>query len=255
MTRLASVAGRILSVTVIAACLAGCGCAQPGVSQAQRKVDAIEQVSQVRRLLRAACGRLKAINEGAVDRAARMAEARGDTTDALERWNGFLQGCSGSAPQAYAAHPQWVAATGEISKGIGEMLKQIEQDNPDRAFKACGAVCGKFVALNEQAGVRRTSDVLFSFRKAAKPLAEPVATGDLDTVSVKVAQLTEIREKAKMEPVGGTGTAEQKAQALKAFSDAVDAFASSVARGDKAMLDIQYRTMMSAMETAYDLFL
>ena len=117
------------------------------------------------------------------------------------------------------------------------------------------AACGKFVALNEQARVRRTSDVLFSFRKAAKPLAEPVAKGNLDAVSAKVRQLTEIRDKAMTEPVGGTGAAEQKAQALKAFSEAVDVFASAVRNSDEEALEAPYRAMMSAMEAAYDLFL
>jgi hypothetical protein len=240
---------------VIAACLAGCIAPQSGGTLAPAETDAIAQVSYVRRLLRAACGRLKAVNEGAADHAALMTGAGSDTADALERWKGFLQGCSGRAPQAYAAHPQWVAATAEISEGIAEMLKQIEQDNPDMAFKACGAACGKFVALNEQARVRRTSDVLFSFRKAAKPLAEPVAKGDLDAVSAKVRQLTEIRDKAMIEPVGGTGAAEQKAQALKAFSEAVDVFASAVRSSDKEALEAPYRAMMSVMEAAYDLFL
>jgi hypothetical protein len=237
----------------VIACLGGCSTTHPKGQPA--KAGAIEEVSRVRRLLRAACGRLKAVNEGAADRATQMAEAGSETAGALELWRGFLEGCAGRPPQAYASHPQWVAATAEISNGIAEMLKQVEQDNPDMAFKACGAACGKFVALNEQAGVRRTSDVLFSFRKAAKPLAEPVAKGNLEAVSAKVRQLTEIRDKAMMEPVGGTGTAEQKAQALKAFSEAVDAFASIAAQGDRAMLDAQYRAMMSAMERAYDLFL
>jgi hypothetical protein len=97
--------------------------------------------------------------------------------------------------------------------------------------------------------------VLFSSRKAAKPLAEPVAKGDLNAISAKAAQLAEIRDKAMIEPVGGTGTAEQKAQTLKAFAEAVDAFASIAAQGDRAMLDAQYRTMMLTMEAAYDLFL
>jgi len=255
MTKCANVAGRLLCVSVIAACLAGCVAPQSGGASALTETDAIGHISHVRRLLRAACGRLKAVNEGAADHAALMTGAGSDTADALERWKGFLQGCSGSAPQAYAAHPRWVAATAEISEGIAEMLKQIEQDNPDMAFKACGAACGKFVALNEQARVRRTSDVLFSFRKAAKPLAEPVAKGNLDAVSAKVRQLTEIRDKAMTEPVGGTGAAEQKAQALKAFSEAVDVFASAVRNSDEEALEAPYRAMMSAMEAAYDLFL
>jgi len=124
-----------------------------------------------------------------------------------------------------------------------------------RAFKACGSTCGKFVALNEQAGVRRTSDVLFRFRKAAKPLAEPIAKEDLEGVSLKMPQLAGIPDKAMIEPVGGMGTAQQKARALKAFSEAVDVFVSAVRSADKEALKALYPEMMSAMEAAYDLFL
>ena len=138
---------------------------------------------------------------------------------------------------------------------MGEMLKRIKVDDAVNAFKACGSACSKFVTLNEHAGVRRTSDVLFHFRKTAKPLAEPLAKGDLNAVSTKVPQLRGIRDKALTDPAGGTGTTTQKTQALEAFSAAVDAFGSAVQTGDREQVSLTYGKMMATMEKAYDLFL
>jgi hypothetical protein len=242
-----------VAVIGVIACLASCSTTHPKSQPAE--AAGIEDVSHVRRLLRAACGKLKDVNAGAANKAALMTEAKDLTASAAENWGCFLDYWGGRAPSDYVKHPDWDAATRELANGMADMLKRIEEDAAANAFNACGAACGKFVALNEQAGVRRTSDVLFSFRKAAKPLVEPVVKGDLDTVSAKVAQLREIRDKAMTDPVGGTGTSVQKAQALKAFSEAVDVFASAVRSGDKETLEALYWDMVSAMETAYDLFL
>jgi hypothetical protein len=228
---------------------------QPGATRTPAEADAIGQVSRVRRLLRTACSRLKAANEGAANRAAQMAEAGSDTADALERWNGFIKGSAGRAPRVYASHPQWVAATAEISDGITEMLRQVEKDNPGMAFKACGATCGKFVVLNEQAGVRRTSDVLFHFRKAATPLALPAAKGDVAAVAPVVGTLLKLRDRSLTDPVGGVGTPAQRDGALRAFSAAVDAFAAAVNGNESGGLAELYGGMMACMESAYDLYL
>ncbi len=249
----------VLSVSCAAA-LAGftAGCAMKGVARSGETTPAresIEQISEVRRALRAACGKLKDVNADAADKAALMADAKDLTASAVENWICYLESWGEQAPTAYARHPNWAAATGELTSGMGEMLKRIEADDAENAFKACGAACGKFVTLNEQAGVRRTSDVLFHFRKAAKPLAEPLAKGDVNALSAKMAQLREIRDRALTDPVGGTGTVVQKAQALQAFSDAVDAFLFAVESREGKRLAKTYGGMMSAMEKAYDLFL
>lgn len=251
----------VLSISC-AAILAGlaAGCATKGSrstpgNSTMAASESIEQISDVRRSLRAACGKLKDVNAGADDKAALMADAKDLTASAVENWGCYLEYWSGRAPAAYARHPAWDAATGELTAGMRQMLERIEAGDAAGAFKACGAACGKFVALNEQARVRRTSDLLFHFRKAAKPLAEPLAKGDLDAVSAKVAQLREIRDKAMIHPVGGTGTPPLKTQALEAFSSAVDAFGSAVQAADREQLSSTYGKMMAAMETAYDLFL
>lgn len=245
----------VIALIGAAAYLGGCWTTHLEEELTRAEAGGVEQVSQVRRLLRAACGRLKAVNEGAANRATQMAEAGSDTASALERWNGFLEGCAGRASQAYASHPHWLAATAEISDGIAEMLKQVEQDNSDMAFKACGAACGKFVTLNELAGVRRTSDVLFLFRKAAKPLAQSVGKNDLEAIRPVLGTLLQLRDRALTDPVGGTGSPAQKGEALKVFSEAVSAFATAARADDQERLAARYGKMMSAMEAAYDLYL
>jgi outer membrane murein-binding lipoprotein Lpp len=252
---LKSLALFIVAVIGTTVYLAGCSTTRPQDQILSVREGDAGQISHVRRLLRAACERLKAVNAGAPNSAELMVQAKDLTVSAVQKWEQFLNACDGRAPSDYGEHPNWDAATRGLASGMAEMLKRIEESDAANAFETCGATCGKFVVLNEQARVRCTSDVLFHFRKAAKPLAEPVAKGNLDAVLAKVGQLTEIRDKAMIEPVGGTGTPAQKAQALEAFSQSVDAFAATVTRGDRAALDAQYRKMMSAMEKAYDLFL
>lgn len=249
-----STCGLLLCIAVITL-LAGCAAPASKDTSAADRLQGIEQVSHVRRLLRSACGRLKVVNAGAEGREALMASAKDETAAGLAEWDRFLQEHGSAAPRAYAGHPDWRRAADELSAGMSEMLKAVEQNDAQAAFNTCGRACGKFVVLNEQAGVRRTSDVLFHFRKAAKPLTEPLAKGDLNVVSTKVPQLREIRDKAMGEPVGGTGTAAQKTQALEAFSAAVDAFGSAVQAGDREQISLAYGKMMAAMEKAYDLFL
>ena len=208
-----------------AAILAGltAGCTMKGDAQSGERIaarESIEQISEVRRSLRAACGKLKDVNADAADKAALMTEARDLMASTVENWGCYLEYWDGRTPTDYVEHPDWSVATRELTAGMAEMLTRIEENDAANAFKACGSACGKFVTLNEQAGVRRTSDTLFHFRKAAKPLAEPVAKGNVDAVSAKVAQLREIRDKVMTEPVGGTGTPAQKANALEAFSAA-----------------------------------
>lgn len=214
----------------------------------------LARVSEVRRLLRSACGKLRAASS-APDSAALLNEAKGQTEKALARWQEFRQMHSADAPTAYAAHEYWDYAAYDIEAGIEEMLNQTVARRPSEAFQACGRTCGKFVEMNEKAGLRRTSDILFHFRKAAKPLAEPAKAGSVSPLREALPRLVKLRDDAIVDPIGGTGTPEEKRQALASFSAAVDAFAEAVRDSDSESLAKRYSAMMKAMEQAYDLFL
>jgi hypothetical protein len=244
-------------VTIAFLTLLGCGGASPtiGTGGGGAKVDAeLARVSEVRRLLRSACGKLRAA-ENAPESAALLAEARGQTERALAQWRGFRQTHSAAAPTAYAAHEYWDCAAYDIEAGIQEMLDETVARHPSEAFQACGRTCGKFVEMNRKAGLRRTSDILFDFRKAAKPLAGPAKAGSVSPLREALPRLVKLRDDALVGPVGGTGTSEQKRHALAVFSAAVDAFDQAVRANDSGELAKRYDVMMKAMEQAYDLFL
>ncbi len=244
-------------VTIPFLTLLGCGDASPtiGTGGGGAKVDAeLARVSEVRRLLRSACGKLRA-SASAAESSALLAEAESQTEQALAQWRGFRQTYSADVPTAYAAHEGWDRAAYDIEAGIQEMLEETVARHPSEAFQACGRTCGKFVEMNEKASLRRTSDILFHFRKAAKPLAEPAKAGSVNPLREALPRLVKWRDDALVDPVGGTGPPEQKRAALAAFSAAVDAFTEAVRANDSGELPKRYGVMMQAMEQAYDLFL
>ncbi len=59
--------------------LGGCSTTHPKKQLAKAEAGGIEQVSHVRRLLRAACGNLKEVNTGAPNEATLMAQTKDST--------------------------------------------------------------------------------------------------------------------------------------------------------------------------------
>jgi hypothetical protein len=244
-------------VTVPFLMLLGCGPANRlGVVAGVAEADAeSSRVCEVRRLLRSACGELRAVAAGQGNADAQMDKARRETEEAMAKWQSIESAHQREAPAAYRSHPDWHRAANEITLGIEEMRAEIVAGQAPLAFKTCGSTCGKFVELNEQASIRRTSDILFHFRKAAKPLAEAVKAGDLARLKEALGALQRLRDDALSGPIGGTATSEQKQQAMDEFSAAVDGFVYSIQAGQTGDLATRYDIMMKAMERAYDLFL
>ena len=237
--------------------LLGCSTAgQVHVTPGSTEADTgLSRVSEVRRLLRSACGELRAVAAGQGNADAQMDKARRETEEAMAKWQSIESAHQREAPAAYRSHPDWPRAAKEITLGIEEMRAEIVAGQAPLAFKTCGSTCGKFVELNEQAGIRRTSDILFHFRKAAKPLAEAAKAGDLAQLKKALGALQRLRDDALSGPIDGTATSEQKQQAMDEFSAAVDGFVYSIQAGQTGDLATRYDIMMKAMERAYDLFL
>jgi hypothetical protein len=243
-------------VSLFATTLAGCGASRNIVRRTPDAGEtALARVSEVRRALRAACGQLKSINADPGQAEALLPDATARTDHAAMLWAAFLGDSGETPPRPYASHPDWATATREIRDGIATMLKHCRSKDSALAFEACGRTCGKFVALNEAAGVRRTSDILFRFRKTAKPLLAQLESREVPAIAAGAAELVKLRDEAMTNPVGGIGTASQKEEALQAFSEAVDRFAEGVRASDREDAIALYNQMIKAMEVAYDLFL
>ncbi len=242
----------VLSILVLAGCAAK-PTQKPVASGSSDNAQA--RVSEVRRILRSACGKLKSINAGAQNSDDLLAKAQAETERTLSLWVAFLKGYGNAAPGAYASHPDWPSATRQISSGIREMRDQINAKAPAHAFKACGRTCGRFVALNEAAKIRRTSDMLFRFRKAAKPLAQQCISGKTSQVNAAIPTLLKLRDEALTAPRGGIGTSDKKKEALRVFSYSVDLFTEACRANNARDLPGLYKEMMKSMEKAYDLFL
>lgn len=239
---------------VVAVAVSGCVTArEPEPPRRATEPWEVEEIAAVRRTLRSACGKLRSVGAAQAQKAA-LEKAREETDSALAGWSCLIQSWT-DVPEAYARHPDWRGATAEITAGITEMLRQAEADKAPEAFQACGRTCGLFVKLDEAAGIRRTSDVLFQFRQAAKPLAEHVQPRNVGPLCDADGRLRELRDLALTDPVGGTGTPQEQRAALKRFSEAVDAFLKAAADDSATDLPARYQAMMQAMEQAYDLFL
>lgn len=237
--------------------LTGCSTANNVKMQDSKTADAgsISEISKIRRVLRSACGKLRLVNAGADNKESILEQAQKETASALSLWQELGKKYEGNAPSEYSKHPDWKAAFEEIQSGIKKMHEDIIAKTPDVAFKTCGQTCGKFVELNSGAQIRRTSDILFKFRKTAKPLEPIIKNQEIDKVLSALPEIEKIRNEAMKDPVGGTGTLQEKKNALDDFSEKVDDFCQAVRNKNIDVILDKYALMMSAMEKAYDLFL
>lgn len=225
------------------------------VNSAVTAAEDISRVSEIRRLLRSACKELKMASENPEYADTLLTGSAERTGQTLDLWRDFRLQHSEKPPEGFAAHASWDSAAQEIENGIREMLNLTNARQAGSALKACGRTCGLFVNLNTKAGIRRTSDILFQFRKTARPLADALESGTLLQVKDALPSLLKMRDDALTDPVGGIGSPEEKSQALTAFSDAVDAFFQSMQQNDTYHAASRYEAMMKALEWTYDLFL
>ena len=235
------------------------GCSTYNISKMQdsKTPDAgsISEISKIRRILRSACGKLRLVNAGVDNKESVLEQAEKETASALSLWQELGKKYEGNAPSEYSKHPDWKASFKEIQSGIKKMHEDIIAKTPDVAFKTCGQTCGKFVELNTSAQIRRTSDVLFKFRKIAKPLEPIIKNQEIDKILSALPEIEKIRNDAIKDPVGGTGTLQEKNTALDDFSKKVNDFCQAVRNKNIDVILDKYAVMMSAMEKAYDLFL
>jgi len=225
------------------------------VNTAKTAAEDMSRVSEIRRLLRSACKELKMATENPENADTILTSSAEKTAQTLDRWRDFRLQHSAKPPEVLAAHASWDSAVQEIENGIREMLNLTNARQVGSALKACGRTCSLFVDLNTKAGVRRTSDILFQFRRIAKPLADAIKSGTLLQVKDALPRLLKMRDDALTDPVGGIGSPEEKSQSLTAFSAAVDAFVQSMQQNDTDDAASCYEAMMKALERTYDLFL
>ena len=211
---------------------------------------AITQVSTVRRGLRSACKKLRAVAGGEGNRTGQMAAAGRETAEAAAHWSALLEASGGSGPGPYTAHPQWTRAGEEIRAAIAEMAGRIDADDPEGAYRACGRACGRFVAMDETAGVRLASDALYRFRQTARPLGEVIARGDLASVRGALPALEAFRDSALSRPGAGSSTPAEQAALLREFREDVARFLAAVAAENGVRG--AYERMMLTLERAFD---
>jgi len=212
-------------------------------------------ISQVRRMLRTACNKLKTIDSQVESRAVLLQESAVESRQALILWQEFRRFYPESAPAAYGQNTNWSRSADDIEQSIQQMIAANLNGDAKKAFTSCGETCQKFVAMNEQAGIELTTDILFQFRKTAKLLMATLRENDPAKIDPVVKTLLSLRDHALTDPVEGTGAPVKNQQALKAFSGEVDVFAASIQSADRNALSQRYGNMMSAMEVAYDLYL
>ena len=217
--------------------------------------DGLAGISQVRRTLRAACNKLKTIDSQVESRAVLLQESAAESRQALMLWQKFRKSYPESAPAVYGQNLNWSRSADDIENSIQQMIAANLNGDAKKAFSSCGETCQKFVAMNEQAGIELTTDILFQFRKTAKLLMATLRENDSAKSDPVVKTLLSLRDHALADPVVGTGASVKDLQALKAFSGGVDAFAASIQSADRNVLFQRYGNMMSAMEAAYDLYL
>lgn len=227
-----------------------------GAAKSIRSADNdLAGISQVRRALRAACNKLKTINSQEESREVLLQESAAESRQALILWQVFRKSYPESAPAVYGQNTNWSRSADDVEQTIQKMIAANLNGDAKKAFSSCGETCQKFVAMNEQAGIELTTDILFQFRKTAKLLMATLRENDSAKSDPIVKTLLSLRNQALVDPVEGTGAPVKNQQALKAFSGAVDAFAASIQSADKNVLSHRYATMLSEMEAAYDLYL
>ena len=209
----------------------------------------------MRRTLRSACNKLKTIDSQVESRAVLLQESAAESSQALKLWQEFRKPYQENAPAVYGQNKNWSRSADEIEQTIQQMIAANLNGDVKKAFTSCGETCQKFVAMNEQAGIGLTTDILFQFRKKAKLLMVTLRENDSAKIDPAVITLLGLRDRALADPVEGAGAPVRDQQALNAFSEAVDAFAASIQSADNNVLSHRYATMMSEMEAAYDLYL
>lgn len=246
----------LLAGLVFALALASLSTPAPASAQgtAARAPDgSVQRVTDIRRLLRSACLQLQPIASGTAAVEARrdlLASAAARTEQARTRWAAIRSAFPAQGPGAYAHHPDWSAAADAIAAGIDSMLERIRSGDASAARSACGANCGRFTALNEHVGLQLSPDALFRFRQTARPLADDVAGGDLETLRAALPRLAELRDLAVARPATGPVDPAEQSAALAAFSARLDAFARAVREGSDVAQS--YEALMAALEQAYD---
>lgn len=217
--------------------------------------DAIERISEVRRTIRLACKDLKSAQSDTVRRASLMSSALETTASGEKLWRELLSDADALKQSPYNAHPAWQDSTALISEGMAKMLALIKAGNPMPSVKACGANCGRFVRLNQAAGVYRTSDLLFQIRMTAKKLESSVAKSEFDEIRNSLPGMLSLRDKALQRIEGGTGSENAKLEGLKTFSSNLDAFSQAAASEDKEALGEAYRNLLKSWDEIYGLLL
>jgi hypothetical protein len=227
-----------------------------GAAQNSLSTDSgLAGISHVRRTLRGACDKLKAIDGKAEYRSVLLQESAAESRQALLLWQEFRKSHSENAPPVYNQNPDWSRSADEIEQTIQQMISANLDGDSKKAFTSCGQTCRNFIAMNEKAGIELTNDILFQFRKDAKLLMPAIQENDSAKIDAVVKALLNLKDRALVNPVDGTGAPVKNQQALQTFSETVSALAASIQSADRNMLSDRYSKMMSAMETAYDLYL
>jgi hypothetical protein len=250
------VIGWLAVITCLTFFIPTMGLSDYGAAKSSLSTDnGLAEISRVRRTLRGACDKLKSIDGKEEHRAALLRESAVESRQALLLWQELRKSYSENAPSVYAQNPDWSRSADEIEQTIRQMIDANLNGDSKKAFASCGQTCRNFIAMNEKAGIELTTDILFQFRKDAKLLMPSVRENDSAKTDAVVKSLLNLRDRALANPVDGTGAPVKDRQALQTFSEAVSALAVSIQSADKNVLSDRYSKMMSAMETAYDLYL
>lgn len=212
-------------------------------------------ISKVRRTLRGACDKLKAIEGNPESRGGLLQESAAESRQALVLWQEFRRGYPDKGPPIYQEISDWRGAADEIERMIQRMISASEDGDSKNAFISCGQTCRNFIAMNEKAGIELTTDILFQFRKDAKRLMPAVRENDSATADAVVKTLLSLKDRALANPIDGKGRPVKNQQALQTLAETVNALAASIQSAERNMISDRYNQMMSAMETAYDLYL
>lgn len=213
------------------------------------------EISQVRKMLRTACAKIKKADAKPEDADNLLHGAEVETRRALEQWQTFYQGYPAVAPSGYAKHPSWYSAAKEIKESIRKMAQSEKDKDAKTALASCGQTCQKFVKMNEMAGIELTADILFQFRKAAKPLLTTIQESDSIETTPAVQTLLSLKNQAMDHAVDDTDSSVSKKNALSRFAKSADAFAVSADMDNRVAIIAQYQEMMSLLEVAYDFYL
>jgi hypothetical protein len=217
--------------------------------------DAVERVSEIRRTIRRACEDLKTAQFDTTRKAELLAEALTTTQAGEELWLAFISDTGALHASPYGTHPHWQDSTKLISEGMVKMQDLIKVGDAEQAVKSCGANCGRFVRLNQVAGVYRTSDLLFQIRMTVRKLETAVQNAQFGEIRAALSGMLSLRDKAIADIVGGTGSEEVKKERLGVFSKALDDFNKAAVAEDSEALTKTYQELLKSWDQAYSLLL